>query len=93
MNIDWGALLIVFVAAIVAASLIVALFATGIKLFAVPPRDTAVSAGASARDDETDDVSDPTRPASATIGGIVFFALTGIGILWGVYLIIPALHG
>jgi hypothetical protein len=93
VNIDWAALAIVAVVTIVAASVIVTLFSFGIKLFAVPPSHIAVSDAASPRDDETDDVSDPTRPAGATIGGIAFFALTGIGILWGVYLIIPALHG
>ena len=91
MNIDWFALVIVLVAAVVAASVTVALFATGIKLLAVPPAGSADVAPA--RDDETDDVSSPTRPKAATAGGIVCFALSGIVVLIGVYLIVPALHG
>ncbi|WP_210508765.1 hypothetical protein [Naasia sp. SYSU D00057] len=91
MTIDWLALVIVLVASILAASITVTLFATGIKLLAVPPRGSA--SVAPARDDETDDVSSPTRPKSATAAGIVCFALSGIVVLIGVYLIVPALHG
>ena len=91
MNIDWSALVIVLLASVVAASVTVALFATGIKLLAVPP--AGESATTPARDDETDDVSSPTRPKAATAGGIVFFVLSAIVVLFGVYLIVPALHG
>jgi hypothetical protein len=91
VNIDWSALVVVLVTAIVASSVTVALFATGIKLLAVPPADSAEAAPA--RDDETDDVSSPTRPRAATVGGIVFFSLSAVAVLFGVYLIVPALHG
>ncbi len=90
MNIDWSALLIVALASVVAASVTVALFATGIKLLAVPPADAA--AATPARDDETDDVSSATRPPLATAGGIVCFVFSAIVVLIGVYLIVPALH-
>ena len=89
--IDWAALGIVAVVAIGSAALIVALFATGIRFLATPPVNA--EAVGSARDDEMDDVSDPTRPLAATVGGVVCFVLAGIGVLFGVYLIIPALHG
>jgi hypothetical protein len=92
MTIDWSALLLVGLVAIGSAAVVVTLFSNGIKLLAVPPADQAVVVG-KPRDDETDDVSDPTRPRSATLGGIVFFVLSAIGVLFGVYLIIPALHG
>jgi hypothetical protein len=91
MNIDWSALVIVLVVSVVAAAATVSLFATGIKLLAVPPAGSA--AVAPARDDETDDVSSPTRPRRATAGGIVCFVLSGLVVLFGVYLIVPALHG
>lgn len=90
--IDWISLLIVAGSALLAAAVIVGLFSTGVKLFSVPPSDAAATEGG-ARDDETDDVAGDTRPRIATIGGIVCFALAGIGVLYGVYLIVPALHG
>jgi hypothetical protein len=89
--IDWLNLVIVAIAALLAASVIVTLFATGIKLFSVPPPGVELSG--SARDDETDDVASSSRPLAATIGGIACFVLTGIGVLFGIYLIVPALHG
>ncbi|THG32357.1 hypothetical protein [Naasia lichenicola] len=94
--IDWSALLLVAAVAIGGAAIIVSLFATGIRFLSTPPVAETVGAAASAgsaRDDEMDDVSDPTRPASATVGGVVCFVLAGLGVLYGVYLIIPALHG
>jgi hypothetical protein len=91
VNIDWSALLVVLLASIVAASVTVTLFATAIKLLAVPPAGSREVAPA--RDDETDDVSSPTRPRAATAAGVVFFALSAMVVLFGVYLIVPALHG
>lgn len=88
--IDWLSLLAVAGATLAAAAVIVTLFATGIKLFATPS-DSAL--GGSARDDETDEIESSSRPMGATIGGIVCFVLTGIGVLYGIYLIVPALHG
>lgn len=94
--IDWSALILVAAVAIGGAAVIVSLFATGIRFLSTPPVAETVGAAArigSARDDEMDDVSDPTRPLSATVGGVVCFVLAGVGVLYGVYLIIPALHG
>jgi len=89
MNIDWLSFLAVFVASVVASCVVVVLFATGIRLFATPHRGAAPG---SARDEELDDVEGPTRPAPATAGGVVLFALTAIAVLYGVYLIVPAFH-
>jgi hypothetical protein len=89
--IDWPALILVAAVAIGSAALLVALFATGIRFLATPPVNA--EAVGSARDDEMDDVSDPTRPRAATVGGVICFVLAGIAVLFGVYLIIPALHG
>jgi hypothetical protein len=88
--IDWISLLIVALTALVAASALVALFATGIKLFSVPPEGSETAS--SARDDETDDVAHSTRPLMATVGGVACFALAALGVLYGVYLVVPALH-
>ena len=88
--IDWLSLLTVALVAVFGSAVLVSLFATGIKLFSVPAPDS-VELG-SARDDETDDVAESTRPLAATIGGIACFTLTAIGVLWGVYLNVPALH-
>lgn len=45
------------------------------------------------RDEELDDVGDPTRPPLATAGGIVLFALSGLAVLFGIYLIVPYFSG
>lgn len=91
--IDWLSLLIVAGTALLASATVVALFATGVKLLSVPPRDAVVAEDAAPRDDETDDVADDARPRIATIGGTACFVLAGLGVLYGVYLIVPALHG
>jgi hypothetical protein len=92
MTIEWSSILTVFLVSVVGSAVTVALFATGIKLLAVPPADSG-AATAPARDDETDDVSSPTRPRAATAGGVVFFVLSGMVVVYGIYLIVPALHG
>jgi hypothetical protein len=80
----------VFVASILAACIVVTLFATGIRLLATPPRG-AGAAGA-ARDEELDDVEGPSRPLAATVGAIALFVVAALVALYGIYLIIPALH-
>jgi hypothetical protein len=90
MTIDWLAFVVVVVASVVAACVVVTLFATGIRLLATPPRD-ATGTG-TARDEEMDDVAGPTRPLAATVTGIALFVVSGLVALYGIYLIIPALH-
>jgi hypothetical protein len=89
MTIDWLSFLVVFLASIVSAWIVVVLFATGIRLFATPHRGALAGA---ARDEEMDDV-EGSRPTSATLGGIVMFVLSGLGVLFGLYLIVPFFHG
>jgi len=89
MTIDWLSFLVVFVASIVAASVVVLLFASAIRLFATPHPGAAAG---SARDEEMDDVEGPARPAWATAGGVVLFVLSGLAVLFGLYLIIPFFH-
>jgi hypothetical protein len=90
MMIDWLAFLTVFVASIVVACVVVTLFATAIRLLATPPPG-ARPAGA-ARDEEMDDVEGPQRPPIATVGAIALFVVAAAVALYGIYLIIPALH-
>jgi hypothetical protein len=88
MTIDWFSFLVVFAAAIISAVVVVALFATAIRLFATPHRGAPPGA---ARDEEMDDV-EGSRPTGATVGGIVLFVLSGLAVLFGLYLIVPFLH-
>jgi hypothetical protein len=90
MTIDWLAFVVVVVASVVASCVVVALFATAIRLFATPPRDAAGSGAA--RDEEMDDVAPPTRPRAATAAAVALFSLASLAALYGIYLIIPALH-
>ncbi len=90
MTINWLSFLVVFVASIVAASVVVVLFATAIRLFATPHPGAVAR---SARDEEMDDVEGPARPAAATAGGVVLFVLSGLAVLYGLYLIVPFFHG
>jgi hypothetical protein len=90
MTINWLAFLIVFVASIVAACVVVTLFATGIRLLATPPHG-ARPAGA-ACDEEMDDVEGPQRPRRATVAAVALFVVAGLVALYGIYLIIPVLH-
>jgi hypothetical protein len=89
MTINWLSFLVVFVASIVAACVVVTLFATGIRLFATPHPGAAAG---SARDEEMDDVEGPARPAGATAGGVILFVLSGVAVLYGLYLIVPFFH-
>lgn len=89
--IEWLAFAQVAVATFVAAAIVVTLYALGIKLLSIPASDTATEAGA-ARDEETDDVEINGRPLWATILANVCFALCGAAVLYGIYLIVPALH-
>jgi hypothetical protein len=81
--IDWSAFLVVAVAALVGGVAVVCLFSLGVRLLAVGTE----------YDDEGDKVSvTGIRPQAATVGGYVCFALSGLAVLYGVYLIVPALH-
>ena len=90
MTINWLSFLIVFIAAIVASLLVVLLFGGAIRLFATPPR--GATAPGYDRDEEMDDVEGPSRPAAATAAGITLFALSGLAVLYGIWLIVPFFH-
>jgi hypothetical protein len=90
MNIDWFAFLAVFVVSIVSSCVVVILFATAIRLLATPPRGAA--AAGVPRDEEMDDVEGPQRPRIATVGAGALFVVAALVAVFGIYLIIPALH-
>lgn len=90
--IDWAAFGIVAIVSIVAAALVVSLYAFGIKLLSIPAPDETTAGGA-ARDEETDDVTANGRPTWATVLACACFSVCGIAVLFGIYLIVPALHG
>ncbi len=96
--IDWAAFLSVFVAALVAACVLVGLYSLGIRFLATPApkapqEDGSFEPDAPSRDDEDDDVDDLGRPRWATIAAYTCFTLSALGVLFGIYLIVPALHG
>lgn len=95
--IDWGAFLIVFASALVAACVLVALYSLGIRFLATPPpkalrEDGSFEPDEPERDDEDDDVDDLGRPRWATAAAYACFALSALGVLYGIYLIVPVLH-
>lgn len=95
--IDWMAFVIVFVASLLSACGVVALYSLGIRFLATPPPKVAREDGTfepdrPARDDEDDDLEEVTRPLWATIGAYACFILSGVCVLIGIYLIVPALH-
>ena len=86
MTIQWTQFLLVVVTALLSATVVVTLFATGIRLFATP-RDAPVATGAP-RDEEFDDVPRGSRPTGATVLGVLSFVLAGAVALFGVVLIV-----
>ncbi|WP_336660619.1 hypothetical protein [Leucobacter sp. USHLN153] len=95
--IDWTAFLIVFGAAMLSAVFVVSLYSLGLRFLATPaPRarraDGSLEPDGPSRDDEDDDVEGLGRPRAASIAAYVCFGLSGLAVLVGIFLIIPALH-
>ncbi|MGO3147044.1 MAG: hypothetical protein ACTIJ6_05120 [Leucobacter sp.] len=93
--IDWMAFVAVFVASLVAAVFVVVMYSLGIRFLATPAPvvDGSDLAVGPERDDEDDDVDDAGRPRWATVVANICFGLSGLTVLVGIYLIVPALHG
>lgn len=95
--IDWAAFAIVAVAALVSASVVVSLFAFGLRLLNV---------GRGVDADDSPDTIETTpsgsisvvsaqpegRPRWASIAAIACFALCSLAVLFGIYLIVPFFH-
>lgn len=95
--IDWMAFVVVFLASILSAGGVVALYSLGIRFLATPPPKVAREDGTfepdgPARDDEDDDLEEVRRPIWATIGAYICFALSAVCVVIGILLIVPALH-
>lgn len=96
--VDWVAFLTVFAAALTGSVVVVALFSFGIRFLAIPAPpapepDGSLAPSGPSRDDEDDDVDGLNRPRWATALAYVCFALSAMCVLYGIYLIVPALHG
>ncbi len=79
MSIDWLAYLVVALVTLVATLLVVGLYSTGVRLYAISSDP------------------DPGPAASGRLGLVkagayACFAACGVAVLYGVYLIVPALH-
>ncbi|HSU71746.1 MAG TPA: hypothetical protein VLI70_09840 [Micrococcaceae bacterium] len=72
--INWGAFLVVAVATLISAVVIVGLYATGVRLYAV----------------SVDEHVPSTR--IARLAAYLCFALCAVGVLYGIYLIVPFFH-
>ncbi|GAA3746659.1 hypothetical protein GCM10022239_22770 [Leifsonia bigeumensis] len=75
--IEWGSFVIVAVASLVGACLLVTIAALGIRLFEAGTRARGV---------------DPRTGRLALAGARALFGVCGAVVLFGVYLIVPALH-
>ena len=80
MSINWVAYLIVAGVTLLATLVVVGLYSTGVRLYAVAS-DRNPGPGAK------------NRLALVKAGAYACFAVCGAAVLFGVYLIIPALHG
>lgn len=79
MSIDWLAYLVVALVTLVATVLVVGLYSTGVRLYAI----------------SSDAAPNPAAQGRLTLikaGAYACFALCGAAVLFGVYLIVPALH-
>ena len=85
MTINWGALVLVAVAAVVAAITIVGLFALGVAALTVGT-DRAAAAG------QGENATTRTRPSLLTVAGSACIGTAGLFVVYGLYLIIPQFH-
>ncbi|MHA3725108.1 hypothetical protein ACXR2T_14665 [Leucobacter sp. HY1910] len=88
--IDWMAFLTVFVAALGSAVFVVVLYSLGIRFLAIPAKSG--EANGPSRDDEDDDIEEAEHPRWATNIAYLFFGLSALAVVAGIFLIIPALH-
>jgi hypothetical protein len=75
--IEWDAFVVVSLASLLGASVVVAIAATGIRLFDIGIRARAAK---------------PRSGRLALLGARSLFVVCGIVVLYGVYLIVPAFH-
>ena len=80
MNIHWLDYLVVFAVTLVAALTVVGIYSFGVRLYAVSQ-------------DEDPGATPANRLALAKAGAFTCFGLSAMAVLYGIYLIVPALHG
>jgi ABC-type uncharacterized transport system permease subunit len=81
LGVDWGAFVVVFLVALVATVVIVSFYSVGLRLLAV-----------GARPDADGLLVKGPRPVAATIGAYACIGVGILGVLYGIYLIIPQFH-
>ncbi|TPW73221.1 hypothetical protein FJ658_06775 [Schumannella sp. 10F1B-5-1] len=81
MQIDWAALGSVFVVALIASVALVVVFALGVRLYSLGGAGSASGSGTAS-----------TGSALPRLGAVICFALCAIGVLFGVWLIVPFFH-
>lgn len=88
LGVDWGSIALVFVVGLIATVVVVSAYSFGIRLLAIgSPDDTESTSGGRAEIAQAGN-----RPAVATAGGLLCFAIGLAGVLFGIYLIIPQFH-
>jgi hypothetical protein len=82
LGVDWGSIALVSVTALVATVVIVTVFSLGLRLLAIGSPDDQDGRG----------TASVSRPALATIGGIICVGIGAAAVLYGIYLVIPLFH-
>jgi hypothetical protein len=85
LGVDWGSIVLVFVVSLIATFVVVTFYSLGMRLLAVGSPDDdgdqdqsrAVSAG---------------RPMIATVGAWACIAIGAVGVIYGIYLVVPLFH-
>jgi hypothetical protein len=94
--IDWAAFGIVALAALVSASVVVSLFAFGLRLLnvgrGVDPDDAPGAPQTTASSAASAIVRAGGCPWWATVAAVSCFTLSSLAVLFGVYLIVPFFH-
>ncbi|MDN4638994.1 hypothetical protein QCD70_01930 [Agreia sp. PsM10] len=95
--IDWAAFAIVAAAALVSASVVVSLFAFGLRLLNVGRGVDADDSPGASETTASGSVSvvpaqQEGRPRWATFAAVICFGLCILAVLFGIYLIVPFFH-
>ncbi len=84
LGVDWGSFVVVFLVALLATVVVVVSYAVALRLLAVGAPLDAEGGAASVRTGR--------RPAAATVGAVVCFAIGVAAVLYGIWLIVPQFH-
>ncbi|MEJ3405379.1 hypothetical protein WDJ51_11595 [Rathayibacter sp. YIM 133350] len=90
LGVDWGAFLVVLVVTLLAGLATVIFYSLGLRLLAVGAPDDELDE--TARDGVITAPRLSARPALATVGAVLCFAVSGGAVLYGLYLLIPFFH-